>query len=196
MRRLFLAAVVCALSTAALADDADPSGWQTRLKFHAESAYGPWALVGSAAWAGLLQEIDFPREWGQGAEGYGTRLGSTLAYSGMRNAIGFGLDSALHEDPRYSRAVDKRFWWRMGHVVRGTILTRTDSGKETLSAWRVGSAYGATFLSNEWYPERLNTFKLGLTQGSTQMGFDLLGNLGNEFWPDVKKALRHTLLRR
>jgi hypothetical protein len=196
MRRLVLAAVVCALSTFAFADDPDPSGWQTRLLFHAESAYGPWALTGSAAWAGFLQEIDFPREWGQGAEGYGKRLGSTLAYSGMRNVLGFGLDSALHEDPRYFRSEDKRFWRRMEHVVRGTVLTRTDTGKETFSVWRVGSAYGATFLSNEWYPDRLNTFKIGLAQGTTQMGFDLLGNVGNEFWPDVKKALRHTLFRR
>lgn len=195
MRRLVLGAVVCALSTAAFADDPDPSGWQTRLLFHAESAYGPWALAGSAAWAGLLQEVDFPREWGQGAEGYGKRLGSTLAYSGIRNVIGFGLDSALHEDPRYTRGVDKGFWRRTGHAVRGTILTRTDSGKEEFSMWRFGSAYGATLLSNEWYPDRLSTIKVGMVQGSTQIGFDLLRNLGTEFWPDVKKTLRHALLR-
>jgi hypothetical protein len=31
--------------------------------------------------------------------------------------------------------------------------------------------------------------KLGMVQGSTQIGFDLLGNLGSEFWPDVKKKI-------
>jgi hypothetical protein len=45
------------------------------------------------------------------------------------------------------------------------------------------------FLSNEWYPDRLNTMKVGLEQGSTQIAFDLLANLRSEFWPDVKKKL-------
>jgi len=145
------------------------------------SAYGAGALAGSVVYAGFLQEIDFPREWGQGGVGYGKRLGSTLAYSGIRNVLGFGLDSALRQDPRYYRSGNTGVWRRMKHAFRGTILTRTDSGGETLATWQLGSAYGAAFLSNEWYPDRLNTVKLGLAQGSTQIGFDLLANLGSEF---------------
>lgn len=172
----------------------DPIGWQGKLRYHAVSAYGPAALVESAIYTGALQEIDFPSEWGQGATGYGKRLASTLAYSGMRNVLAFGLDSALHQDPRYYRSRDSGVWRRMGHVVRGTILTRKDSGGETLATWRLGSAYGATFLSNEWYPDRLNTLKIGLVQGTTQLGFDLLANFGSEFWPDFKKnVLRRKL---
>ena len=69
------------------------------------------------------------------------------------------------------------------------MLTRADSGGETLSTWRIGSAYGAAFLSNQWYPDRLNTARLGLIQGSATLGFDLVGNLGAEFWPDIKKKV-------
>jgi hypothetical protein len=145
--------------------------------------------VGSAVYAGFLQEIDFPREWGQGGVGYGKRLGSTLAYSGVRNVLAFGLDTALRQDPRYHRSDDTGVWRRMKHAFRGTILTRTDSGTETLATWRLGSAYGGAFLSNDWYPDRLNTVKLGLAQGSAQIGFDLLGNLRSEFWPDIKKKI-------
>ena len=43
----------------------------------------------------------------------------------------------------------------------------------------------------EWYPDRLNTVGRGLTQGTTQIGFDLLANIGSEFWPDVKKKILH-----
>ena len=74
-------------------------------------------------------------------------------------------------------------------ALRGTILTRTDSGGETLSTWRIGSAYGAAFLSNQWYPDRLNTVRLGVIQGSVEMGFDVVGNLGLEFWPDIKRKV-------
>jgi len=174
------------------AQDLDPASWHSKLQFHAVSAYGPAALAGSAAYVGVLQELDFPREWGQGGLGYSKRLGSTLAYAGVRNLIGFGLDTALHQDPRYYRSSESGFWRRTKHALHATIFTRTDAGGETVATWRLGSAYAATFLSNEWYPDRVNTIKLGLEQGTTQIGFDLLANMGSEFWPDVKKKiLRH-----
>jgi hypothetical protein len=98
----------------------------------------------------------------------------------------------LHQDPRYFRSGANGFWRRSGHALRGTFLTRTDTGGETLSTWRIGSAYAAAFLSNQWYPDRVNTVGLGLIQGSVTLGFGLIGNLGSEFWPDIK----HKVLRR
>jgi hypothetical protein len=81
------------------------------------------------------------------------------------------------------------FWRRTAHAFRGTIWTRTDRGGETLSTWRLGSDYGAAFLSNEWYPARLNTVRLGAAQGTLHLGFDFVSNLGSEFWPDVKRKI-------
>jgi hypothetical protein len=149
------------------------------------------SLVGDAAYAGILQAADAPLEWKQGAEAYGKRLGTMVAWSGIRNGLAFGLDSTLREDPRYYRSTGAGFWSRSGHALRGTMLTRTDSGGETPSAWRIGSAYGSAFLSNMWYPDRLNTARLGFIQGSVTLGFDFAGNLAKEFWPDIKaKVLR------
>lgn len=160
-----------------------------KLQFHAKTTYDPSAIVGMAAYAGILQEAGAPTEWGQGAAAYGKRFGSTLAWSGIHSTLAFGLDSALHEDPRYFRSTGTGFWRRSGHAIRGTILTRTDHGGETLSIWRIGSAYGAAFLSNQWYPDRLNTVRLGALQGSVTFGSGLVGNLVSEFWPDIKKKL-------
>jgi hypothetical protein len=160
-----------------------------KLQFHAKTTYDPSAILGMAAYAGILQEANAPTEWGQGAAAYGKRFGSTLAWLGIHSALAFGLDSTLHEDPRYFRSTSSGFWRRSGHAIRGTILTRTDRGGETLSIWRIGSAYGAAFLSNQWYPDRLNTVRLGAIQGSVTLGSGLLGNLLSEFWPDIKKKL-------
>jgi len=172
-------------------NDPVPLDLNEKLAYHAANAYGPWELLGSAAYAGILQGIGTPEEWGGGVDGYGKRLASTLAGSGIHGVLAFGLDSALHEDPRYFRSHSSGFWGRAGHAVRGTILTRTDAGGETFSVWRFGSAYGAAFLSNQWYPDRLNTVRLGFLQGSLRLGFDLASNLGSEFWPDIKtKILR------
>ena len=178
------ACIAQALQTAPVTDTLN---WQDKLSYHAKKTYDPLAIAGFAAYAGVLQAMDTPEEWGQGGGAYGKRVASTAAWSGIHGTLAFGLDTALHQDPRYHRSLDTGFWRRAGHAVRGTVLTRTDAGGETLSTWRIGSAYGGAFLSNMWYPDRLNTPRLGFLQGSLTLGFDLVGNLGSEFWPDIKR---------
>jgi hypothetical protein len=186
-----IVALCLAIPVAGIAQTAvteiDPLDWQAKLAFHAQATYGPLALASFAAYAGFLQEIDSPTEWGQGAAAYGKRYGSTLAWSAIHGTLAFGLDSTLHQDPRYHRSLRTGFWRRSADAVRGTILTRTDSGGETFSTWRVGSAYGAAFLSDLWYPARLNTFQHGLVDGSIGLGLGLATNLGSEFWPDYQE---------
>jgi hypothetical protein len=182
-------ALLSVVPVVAMAQTADSLDLGDKLRFHAESVYSPLSLAGSAAYAGVLQELDAPEEWGQGAGAYGKRFVSTVGCSAIHAALAFGLDSTLHQDPRYFRSRSKGFWRRTAHAFRGTILTRTDSGGETLSTWRLGSDYGAEFLSNLWYPNRLDTVRLGFLQGSLRMGFDCVGNLGTEFWPDLKRKI-------
>jgi hypothetical protein len=182
-------ALLVAIPVAGIAQTPDALDWQAKLQFHAESAYSPLALVGTAAYAGILQGLNSPKEWGQGGEAYGKRVASTAACSGIHGMLAFGLDSTLHQDPRYYRSGGTGFWRRTGHAIRGTILTRTDAGSETISTWRIGSAYGSAFLSNLWYPARLDNAHLGFIQGSMTLGFDLAKNLGAEFWPDIKRKV-------
>jgi hypothetical protein len=183
-------ALCCAIPMLAAAQTKDTLDTAAKLRFHLESAYSPAAMLGLAAYAGVLQAVDAPKEWGPGGAAYGKRVASMAGWAGVHSALAFGLDSTLHQDPRYYRRGEGGFWRRAGHSVRGTILTRTDFDGETFSTWRFGSAYGSAFLSNQWYPDRLNTVRLGFLQGSATLGFDLLGNLGKEFWPDVKRKVR------
>jgi hypothetical protein len=163
-----------------------------KLSLHWNNSASPIAMVGILGYAGVLQELNSPREWKQGWGAYGQRVGSTMGASLIHSGLAFGLDSTLHQDPRYFPAIKGNWLKRTGHAVRGTILTRTDSGGEAFSTWRVGSAYGSAFLSNLWYPKRLDTFKLGAGQGSITLGFDLVKNLATEFWPDVKRKISPT----
>jgi hypothetical protein len=183
--------MVLAIPIAGLSQTSTPLGWNEKFTYHLEQSVGPLALVGDAAYAGILQAADTPPEWGQGGSGYGKRFASTVACSGIHGALAFGLDTALHEDPRYFRSTGGSFWRRTAHAFRGTILTRTDRGKETFSFWRFGSAYGEAYLSNQWDPGRLNTVGLGFAQGSLQLGFDAVRNLAAEFLPDLKRKVLH-----
>ncbi len=186
---LVVGIVVLAIPLIGLAQSFETMDVNDKLDYHIKQSVGPLAIVGDVAYAGILQEIDTPTEWGQGWSPYGRRLASTAACSGIHSALAFGLDSALHEDPRYFRSAAGGFWRRTGHAFRGVILTHTDHGAETFSLWRFGSAYGAAYVSNQWYPGRLNTVALGFAQGSLQLGFDLVRNLASEFGPDIKRMV-------
>lgn len=166
-----------------------PLNGTDKLNYHVKRTVGPAAILGVAAYAAILQADHAPEEWNQGGEAYGKRVGSMVAWSGIHSALAFGLDSTLHQDPRYFHSTGSGFWRRSAHALRGTILTRTESGGETLSTWRLGSDYGSAFLSNMWYPSRLNTARLSFLQGSATLGLDLAGNLASEFWPDVKRTV-------
>ena len=184
-----LIVVLCAVSVVGIAQPVDSLDLKSKLRFHGESVYGPWSIAQSAAYAGILHGIGSLDEWGQGSGTYGKRVASTVGRSAIHGVLAFGLDSMLHQDPRYFPSRSTGFWRRTGHALRGIILTRSDHGGETLSTWRLGSAYGATFLSNQWYPDRLNTLHRSALQGSLRLGFDCADNLGSEFWPDLKRKM-------
>lgn len=189
MKTVPILALVCVFSVAGIAQTEEPLDVSGKLRYHAGKTYGPGSIAVSGVKAGYLQMTDSPTEWGQGASGYSRRVVSSVASSGIRSVLAFGLDSALHQDPRYFRSDSTGIWPRTAHALRGTILTRTDSGGETLSIWRLGSAYGAAFISNQWYPDRLNTTRHALVGGSTRLGFDVAKNVLAEFWPDIKKKI-------
>jgi hypothetical protein len=188
-RVVVVVAVTAAIPVTGFGQTPEPLDVTGKLYVHVNRTIGPMALVTDAAYAGVLQEANAPLEWRQGAEAYGKRVASMVAWSGIHNALAFGLDSTLHQDPRYFRSTGTGFWRRSAHALRGTLLTRTDSGGETISTWRIGSDYGSAFLSNMWYPQRLNTVRLGFIQGSVTLGFELAGNLASEFWPDIKRKV-------
>lgn len=185
----FFTIVAVVMPVACVAQTTEPLDGKGKLRFHAKSTYDLLAIAGFAAYAGVLQGIDSPREWGQGCGACGKCAASTVAWSGINSTLAFGLDTTLHQDPRYYRSLRSGFWRRTGDALRGTILTRTDSGGETFSTWRVGSAFGSAFLSNTWYPDRLNTVRLGMIQGTAALGFNRASDLGSEFWPDIKRKV-------
>lgn len=189
IRAVFLLAASAAIPIVAFGQAPDSLDVTAKLSFHVHSTIDPAAIAGDGLYAGVLQLMDSPREWGQGAEGYGKRFGSAMAFSGVHSALAFGLDSTLHQDPRYFRLGGSGFLRRARHALRGTLLTRTDSGGETLSTWRIGSAYGSAFISNMWYPDRVNTVRLGFLQGTETLGWGFARNLGSEFWPDIKRKI-------
>lgn len=162
-----------------------------KARLHAMRGVGPVAWLESAALAGVGQWWNDPREWGQGGAGYGRRYASSLSSIASRNLFEFGLDSALRHDPRYIPAKGRGFWHRTGNALAQTCITRTDKGGHTVAIARLGSAYGAGFLSNLWYPRRLAGTGHAFSDGTLTLGLDAAANFVTEFWPDMKRMFRH-----
>lgn len=169
----------------------NPSPLTTGEKFHLFSGkiLDPTAFAKSAATAAMDQWKNKPFEWEQGSAGFARRYSHKLGTRVAENAIGFSIAAALDQDPRYFRSEAKGVKARLGHAVKSTFLTRTDSGDWTFSAWRFGGAYGSAFLSNTWRPGRINGPGDALQRGTISIGFDLASNVMKEFWPDIKKKV-------
>jgi hypothetical protein len=189
VRTVLIVVLTCAVSIAGIAQTPAALDVSGKLNYHVQRTFSPGSVALSGVKAGYSQLTDSPTEWGQGGTGYSRRAASSMASSAIRAGLAFGLDSALHQDPRYFRSDSSGFWPRTKHALRGTVLTRTDSGGETLSTWRIGSAYGAAFISEQWYPDRYHTVRHGFVGGSTRLGFDAIKNVFAEFWPDIKKKV-------
>ena len=162
-----------------------------KLRFHVLSVVAPDSFLKTAAYAGALHAMGVPDEWRRGAAGYGMRLASAVGDTAIRHTLAFGMDTALGQDPRYFPATRHGFFPRLGHALGAVATARNDAGRGVIATSRLTSAFGAAFLSNQWYPDRLNTVGQGFVSGGIILGFDAAGYILSEFLPDLKKLVHH-----
>ena len=155
-------------------------------------AFGLRGFLGAGVGASIGQAEDRPKEWGGGATGFADRYGSSFATHFSRQVIAFGMESTLHEDPRYFPCEDKAFKARLKSVLIQTVTVRTDYGTRQIAYARIGSAFAAGELSNAWQPRSTDSFGDGLLRGAIMLGGDASYNFLQEFVP----FLRPRTLRR
>jgi len=149
----------------------------------------PIGFAKSAFNTSINQAQNSPEEWGQGVEGFAKRYGNKVANRTVENGIGFLVSVPLRQDPRYFRSGETGIWRRARHAVLYTVLTPTDNGGRTFSAWRFAGNYGAQFVSNAWRPERYTSVSNTLLRGTVSIGYDAASNFFKEIWPDIKRKI-------
>lgn len=156
------------------------TGMKFRLAY--KSLTHPVFFARAAAWAGVQQARDNPSEWGQGAEGYGKRLGAGLADavtgSLITNAI---LPSLLHQDPRYFYQGTGTKWSRARHAMLAPFVCKGDNGawQPNYSQWG-GSLIGYS-ISTAYYPSSDRTAGHVFETFGIDMGLHVVGSLAQEF---------------
>jgi hypothetical protein len=145
----------------------------------------PWY----AALAGISQAQNSEPGYGQGAEGYAKRFGSAFADGTIENfMVNAVVPSVLHTDPRYYQLGKGGFVRRTGYALSRLFITRTDSGHNTFNFGEIGGSFAAAAISTySYHPEADKTLSNTASVWGTQVGYDAIRIVLNEFWPDIRR---------
>jgi len=143
------------------------------------------SVVRAAAGAAILQGMNTPGEWGQGAEGYSKRFASDYAEHVIRQSLMFGASSALGEDNRYFLSQRAGAGPRLSYALESTFLARTHSGHRRLSYSRIGSVVATAFISRTWQPRSTNGGHNAELSIISVFGAEAGFNVAREFLPRI-----------
>lgn len=170
----------------------DAAPLTTKLKFHLawKSTTDPITLAGTAFLAGVQQAGDQYPEFGQGAQGYGKRLGAgyadVVASTFLSGAV---FPSLLKQDPRYyykgSGSTRSRIW----RAVSNSIICKGDNGRWQANYSNIAGSFGGAAVSSTFYPAR-NQGLFVLSNGFIRMGESSLAGVVQEFV--VRKLTRQS----
>lgn len=170
------------------ATEVAPISPREKFKLVAEGAFDPYEFVVVGILAGIGQADNDPREFGQGAKGYGLRYGTDLGDLVIGNfMVGAVMPTIFHQDPRYFQSGKGSFWRRTGYAMSRVVVTRGDSGKEEFNISEIGGNALAGVISNTYAPAAERSFGEGAQTWATQIAVDAIGFELKEFWPDIRR---------
>lgn len=131
-------------------------------------------------------------EYETGMMGWGQHYGIALATSETDVFFQrFFFPTLLKQDPRYYRNPDLPFFRRVLYSMSRVVITRSDSGGETINASRILGGATTRAISDLYVPGQAQ----GMRPISNTVTFDLLRDAGmnllHEFWPDMRRIVFH-----
>jgi len=162
-----------------------------RVRWLIDGAVGPESLlfVGplSAAWATAWNQ---PEEWGHSWSGFGKRYLEREADVAIANTIEAGLGAIWGEDPRFVPSRKRGIWPRAGFAIKTTFVAPGRDGRLRPAWARYAGKTVKNYIENAWMPPSARTPTEMLLRTAQGFSGRLLGNLWDEFWPDVRERLR------
>ncbi|MBV9405977.1 MAG: hypothetical protein JO211_11575 [Acidobacteriaceae bacterium] len=130
--------------------------------------------------------------YGQGAQGYGKRMGAAYADSFDGTLLGNALFPALlHQDPRYFRKGTGSFSSRLLYAVSTTVICKGDNGHWQPNYSNVLGNLAAGGIANLYYPSSDRGVGLTFERSITVSAEGAIGAVVYEFWPDISRKLFH-----
>jgi hypothetical protein len=147
----------------------------------------PSTIIYAGFTAGIKQADNKLSGYGQGAEGYGKRLGAGLANATSAGFFRtFLFASLFHQDPRYFRQGSGPFKNRLEHAMIRPVVTRKDSGGRAFNWSGLLGSIAASSLSNAYYPATDRGVGPTFRRVATGIPISVIDNLIHEFGPDLE----------
>ena len=139
----------------------------------------------------LTRRAISPREYGQGAEGYGKRYGAGFADGLTDGLFVTGVyPSLLRQDPRYYRLGDGGFSHRAGYAAESHS---GDAAGFRATRPSISRKFWAVLLRRQlavtYYPKSQRDFSDVAERAGIQFAFDAGFNVLKEFYPDIERKL-------
>ena len=151
----------------------------------------PSTIAYAAFTAGIKQADNKLSGYGQGAGGYGKRLGAGLANATSAGFFRtFLFDSLFHQDPRYFRQGSGPFKNRLEHAMIRPVVTRKDSGGRAFNWSGLLGSIAASSLSNAYYPVTDRGVGPTFRRVATGIPISVIDNLIHEFGPDLERKFQ------
>ena len=173
--------------TASQGMEVHPLTAKQKLTIAAKDSFDYPLVILAGMFAGLDQLTDSNPSFGQGAEGYGHRLGTWYLDESIGNMMTEGVFPAiLHQDPRYFRKDSGSIKSRIGYAASRVIITDKDGGRKQFnySEW-LGNSTGVA-ISQIYHPDN-RTATDATVLLLEQVGTDAISQVLKEFWPDIKR---------
>ncbi len=156
-----------------------------------EDTIDPASFLNAGYNAGISQAEDDDPSFGQGAAGYGRRLGANLAGQASSEYFkDFAYPTIFSEDPRYYRLGRGSFRRRLFHAVSHSVVAYHENGMTTFNFSEWLGTSSAVVLSNAYTPDNRRGFAPAAERVvygvANDIGFDVL----REFWPEIARKFR------
>ena len=169
-----------------------PQSVKEKFKTSALDSFDYSSFIFAGIQAGIAQATNAYPAFRQGAAGYGRYYWHTFADQTDENLWVEGiLPVVLHQDSRYYTLGHGGFIKRGFYAVSRTVITRTDSGRETFNASEVLGAGASAGISSAYYPTQYRTWTKVGQRWLTNVLLDFGTFAAKEFWPDVNRAIFH-----
>jgi len=184
------APTVTSTQTTDSTDTQSPITGLGRLNWAVKSTIGPASLLTGVLTSTWGTAFNQPREYGESFDGWAKRYGLRLTGVATSNVAEAALGTIWREDPRYYRdPAEDSFGRRFVRTVKMTFLS-TRNGHVFPAYARYIAIVGTNAMSDMWRPDSERTASNTLFRIGEGFGGRLLGNMWEEFWPDVRQHLR------
>lgn len=156
-----------------------------------DKSLSPPQILSSLAAAGIGQWNDSLHQYGQGADGYAKRFGSSMASGASSHFFGtFLLPAMLHDDPRFFVKMSGGTKARVGNALRRVFVIRTDDGRTTINFPGTLGPLAAEALANTYLPDSERTVPKTFQRFGIRIGWGAANNIVKEYWPTIFRSLR------